>query len=51
MFKKKLGMAVHTFNPSIWEVETGGSGIQGHPLLSSKFKVSQRSQNDNRNTN
>lgn len=23
----------HTYNPSHWEVETEGSGVQGHPLL------------------
>jgi hypothetical protein len=27
---EKLGKVVHTFNPSISEVEVRGSGVQGH---------------------
>jgi hypothetical protein len=40
MLKKKLGMVVHASNPSTWDVELEGSGIQNQPLCS-KFKVSQ----------
>ena len=31
---------VHTCNPSIREVDTGGSEVQGHSQLHSEFKVS-----------
>ena len=27
----KLGMVAHTCHPSTWEVEAGGSEVQGHP--------------------
>lgn len=29
----KHGMVEHTCDPSIWEVETGRSGVQGQPQL------------------
>lgn len=29
----KPGAMVHTCHPNKWEVETGGSKIQGHPQL------------------
>jgi hypothetical protein len=31
----KLGVVVHTFNPSIQEAEAGGSQVQGQPGLHS----------------
>ena len=27
----KLSLAMHTYNPSTWEVEAGGSEVQGYP--------------------
>ena len=33
-------MAVHAYNPSIWEVDTGGSEGQGYPQLYSQVKSS-----------
>lgn len=27
----KVGLAAHAYNPRTWQVEAGGSGIQGHP--------------------
>lgn len=27
---EKPGMMVHTYNPRAWEVEAGGTGIQGY---------------------
>lgn len=35
----KLGMAVHNCNPSTWEIDTRGSGVQGHSQLHSEFKA------------
>ena len=32
---------VCTYNPSTWELEAGGSGIQGYPWLHIKFQASQ----------
>jgi hypothetical protein len=29
----KLGLVIHAYNPSIWEVEARGSVVQGHPWL------------------
>ena len=26
-------MVSHIYNPSTWELEAGGSGVQGHPRL------------------
>lgn len=40
-------------NPSTGEVEAGGSEVQGHPLLHSKFKVgldSKTTKQTNKNT-
>lgn len=34
-------MVVHAYNPSNWEIETGGSGssgVQGHPVLTLSLK-------------
>lgn len=28
-----LGVVVYVYNPSTWELEAGGSKIQGHPWL------------------
>lgn len=46
----------HTWNPSLWEVKTGESEIQGHPRLPSEFEVSlkymrlrQKKKNNNKN--
>ena len=36
----KQGAVVHICSPSTWEVETGGSEVQGHPLLLSEFEAS-----------
>lgn len=33
-------MGVHACDPSIQEVEAGGSGVQDHPQLHSEFKAS-----------
>lgn len=30
---QKLGMAVHAYNPSTWEVKKGGSGVKSQPWL------------------
>lgn len=30
---------MHTYNPSIWEVEAGGLGSQGQPWLHSEFQT------------
>ena len=35
-----LGVVVHTWNPSSWEMEAGGFKVQGHPQLQSEFKAS-----------
>lgn len=37
---QKLDLVVHTYNPSTWEVEVGGSEIQTHPYLHSTFEAS-----------
>lgn len=37
---REPGMVVHTQNPTTEEVEVGGSKIQGHSWLHSKFKAS-----------
>ena len=29
---------IHIGNPSFWELRGGGSGVQGHPWLPTKFK-------------
>lgn len=29
----------HACNPSTWEIEAEGSGVQGHPLLHSEFEA------------
>lgn len=34
-----LSTVIDTFNPYTWEVETRGSGAQGHSWLHSKFKA------------
>ena len=31
---------VHICHPSTWEMEAGGSGVQGHPWLHSEFEAS-----------
>lgn len=36
----KSSMVVYAYNPSIWEVEAGGSRVQGYLQLHSKFKFS-----------
>jgi hypothetical protein len=33
-------MVVHTYNPSTWEAETGGSRVLGQSWLYSKFEAS-----------
>ena len=33
-------MVAHAYNPSIWEIEAGGSGVQSHAQLSGKFAAS-----------
>lgn len=38
--KQELPLIGHSCNHSIWKVETGGPGVQSHPLLHSKFKAS-----------
>lgn len=35
----KLGMVVLTWDPSIWEVKTGVSAVEGKPQLQRKFKA------------
>lgn len=35
----KLGLVIHAYNPSIWEVEARGSVVQGHPWLYFKLKA------------
>jgi hypothetical protein len=35
----KLGLGVHPYNPSTWEVEKGRSPVQGQPGLHSEFQV------------
>jgi hypothetical protein len=35
-----LGIATYVYIPSIWELEEGGSGVQGHPWLHIKFEYS-----------
>lgn len=37
---QKLSTVAHTCHYSTWEVEAGGSGVQGYPWLQGKFKVS-----------
>ena len=39
-FLKWLGMVVNTNNPSIWEMEVGGSVVQDHSWLRIKFQAS-----------
>ena len=34
-----VGMVAHICNPSTWKVETGGSRVQGQPVLHSDFKT------------
>lgn len=36
----KPGMSSHTCNSSTWEVETGGSKVQGHFWLPNEFRTS-----------
>ena len=36
----KQDLVVHTCNSNTWEVEAGGSEVQGHPWLHSEFKAS-----------
>lgn len=36
----KLGIIAHTYNPSIWMVAAGGSGVQDHPQLHGKLEAS-----------
>lgn len=36
----ELGMLVHTYNLSNWEVETRGFGVQGHEKLHREFETS-----------
>lgn len=33
-------MTLHVFNPSLWEVETKGSAVQGHPQPHKEFRAS-----------
>lgn len=33
-------MVVQGYNPSTWKVESGGSGVQNHPLLWSELEAS-----------
>lgn len=33
-------MAAHTYNPDIWEIDTGGPKVKGHPLLHKEFEAS-----------
>lgn len=41
----KLGMVTHTYNPSIWEAETGGwPRVQGQPELHNET-LSQKTKN------
>lgn len=35
----KMGYVAHTCNPSVWEVQKGESGVQGHPWLYSKLDI------------
>lgn len=37
---QKLHMMVHAGNPSIQEIETGGSGVQSHPWLDTESEAS-----------
>jgi hypothetical protein len=37
---REAGVVVHTYNPSTWEGEAGGSRVQGQPGQHSKFKAS-----------
>ena len=32
-------VVMHIFNPSIWEVEARGSGVQGQPLILCEFEA------------
>lgn len=34
-------MVTHACHPSNWEVEAGGSGVEGHPQLHNEFETSQ----------
>lgn len=36
----KSDVVVPTSNPSIWEIEAGGSDVQGHPQLQNDFMAS-----------
>ena len=36
----KPHVVLYACDPSTWEVETGGSEVQGHPLLLSEFEAS-----------
>lgn len=36
----KPDVVVCVYNPGIWEMEAGGSGVQGHPLQQSTSNVS-----------
>lgn len=38
-YSSEADMVAHTYNPSVWEVKVGGSGVQAHTWLHSKFEV------------
>lgn len=38
--RANLGLVACACNPSIWEVESGGSGVQGYPQLHCEFTAS-----------
>lgn len=40
LLKQGVGLVAYTYNPRTWEVESGGSGIQGHPRQHNLFEVS-----------
>jgi hypothetical protein len=42
----KLGVVVHSCNPSTWEAEAGGWGIQGQPGLHSETLLERERQTD-----